>query len=111
MSTSTTAGYMHEPRDDLRCTLCRQRDAFHCEHDTPYRDIYLGIFDPKLPRNIVINTERSKPRTQNDSSRTGGTHMTGKQQQTKLPPPIYMKPMTNKVEEHKQQKKGGCTIL
>lgn len=32
-------------RDDFRCYVCRRKHAFHCEHDTPYRDQMLGTFD------------------------------------------------------------------
>ena len=32
-------------RDDFRCSLCRQKNTFHCEHDTPYRDQLLGTYD------------------------------------------------------------------
>lgn len=34
-------GGVQTVRDDYRCLMCRQKDVFHCEHDTPYRDRFL----------------------------------------------------------------------
>ncbi|CAF1350926.1 unnamed protein product [Rotaria magnacalcarata] len=56
----TTTGSIDEWRGDSRCGICRQKGIFKCEHDTPYRDLYLGVFDPKTPRNMLINDEKTK---------------------------------------------------
>ena len=50
-------------RDDFRCGLCRQKNAFHCEHDTPYRDQYLGVYDPSNPQSMPVNNRRAKSET------------------------------------------------
>lgn len=71
----------HTPvRVDLRCALCQQKSAFVCEHDTPYRDQYLGIFDSNAPRDILINRQGSKnePKTHDNSISNGGMN-TGRQ--------------------------------
>ena len=47
-------------RDDFRCGLCRQKGAFHCEHDTPYRDQYLKIYDETTSGAIPANGRISK---------------------------------------------------
>ena len=38
-------GGMAPVRDDFRCSVCQRKHAFHCEHDTPYRDQILGTYD------------------------------------------------------------------
>lgn len=43
-------------RDDFRCAICRRKRAFQCEHNTPYRDEFLGIDDS-------ISQEESSPIT------------------------------------------------
>ena len=50
-------------RDDFRCSLCRQKSAFHCEHDTPYRDRLLGTYDQEKPVTITTNSRRESHRT------------------------------------------------
>ncbi|CAF1355848.1 unnamed protein product [Rotaria sordida] len=49
-----------ETQRDLRCGICRQKGIFYCEHDTPYRDQYLGTFDATTPRNINIVEGKSR---------------------------------------------------
>jgi hypothetical protein len=70
-----------QTRGDFRCAVCRDKACFHCEHDTPYRDIYLGTYDDTTPRNYVINTERSKSEHKmhpNHAKHNSGSH-TGRQ--------------------------------
>jgi len=45
-------------RDDFRCSLCRRKNAFHCEHDTPYRDQLLGSYDQEKPYMGSKNSRR-----------------------------------------------------
>jgi hypothetical protein len=45
-------------RSDYRCSICRQKSAFHCEHNTPYRDQFLDTYG------------QEKPYDQRDSQRT-----------------------------------------
>lgn len=47
-------------RDDFRCAVCRRKSAFHCEHDTPYRDELLGTYDsfPQERRSQITATRR-----------------------------------------------------
>lgn len=67
-----------QDRTDFRCGLCRQKGAFHCEHDTPYRDQYLASYDSNTPRTSVgSNNRRSKSETRtstitNHSVNNGG---------------------------------------
>ncbi|CAF0942807.1 unnamed protein product [Rotaria sp. Silwood1] len=110
---TTTASYS-DTREDFRCGLCRQKGAFHCEHDTPYRDIYLGTYDPKALRDIVIKTEKPKNETRMHHNLTSnGTHSnTGDQyqqsRQLKNTIPANRSP-TKKIEQN--QKSKSCTIL
>ena len=50
-------------RDDFRCSICRQKNAFHCEHDTPYRDQLLGLSDQANFRITTGNSRRHSQRT------------------------------------------------
>jgi hypothetical protein len=45
-------------RDDFRCSLCRQKNVFHCEHDTPYRDQLLGMYGQEKPHMTSANSRR-----------------------------------------------------
>ena len=47
---ATLSGSTQE-RSDLRCSLCRQKNAFHCEHNTPYRDQFLDGYGQEKPHN------------------------------------------------------------
>jgi hypothetical protein len=49
-------------RDDFRCSLCRQKNAFHCEHDTPYRDQLLGSYYQEKPYMGSKNSRRDPHR-------------------------------------------------
>jgi len=31
-------------RSDYRCSICRQKNVFNCEHNTPYRDQFLDTY-------------------------------------------------------------------
>ncbi|CAF3463041.1 unnamed protein product [Rotaria socialis] len=117
----TTTGSIHELRENNRCGICRQKGIFHCEHDTPYRDIYLGVFDPTAPRNILINTEKPKVSrgAQNNSASHGGENAnqpanlnaTGQLHHGKKSrkPVATKKAPANTSEQNKEKK--GCTIL
>ena len=68
-------------RDDFRCSLCRQKNAFHCEHDTPYRDHILGTY------NQVGGTSRRDQHRQgshvtNSASSYNARHKTSAEYQT-----------------------------
>ena len=54
-------------RDDFRCSLCRQKNAFHCEHDTPYRDQLLGSYDQEKPH-MGSKNSRSDPHRKHSSN-------------------------------------------
>jgi len=45
-------------RDDFRCSLCRQKNTFHCEHDTPYRDQLLGTYEQEKSYMMSRNSRR-----------------------------------------------------
>ncbi|CAF2510389.1 unnamed protein product [Rotaria sp. Silwood2] len=110
---TTNASYS-DARGDFRCGLCRQKGAFHCEHDTPYRDIYLGTFDPNLLRNISINAEKPKNGTRMHNNLTsnsmhsnaGAQYQQGKRLNNTSPP------NKNTMKQTEQDKKSkSCTIL
>lgn len=65
-----------QTRNDFRCGLCRQKNAFHCEHDTPYRDQYLGGYDSNTPRASLESSRRSRSenRKTDHSIHNDGTH-------------------------------------
>ncbi len=48
-------------RDDFRCSLCQRKNAFHCEHDTPYRDQLLGTHD-QAQSSMSSTTDRRESR-------------------------------------------------
>ncbi|CAF3364411.1 unnamed protein product [Rotaria socialis] len=50
-------------RDDFRCSLCQQKNTFHCEHDTPYRDQLLGSYDSSKPHSVSSISRRELQRT------------------------------------------------
>jgi hypothetical protein len=64
-----------QTRGDFRCALCRDKGCFHCEHDTPYRDQYLGTYDANTPANHRMNTRRAKS---NDKMHNNSTHNSGR---------------------------------
>ncbi|CAF1590216.1 unnamed protein product, partial [Didymodactylos carnosus] len=65
-------------REDFRCALCRQKNVFHCEHDTKYRDQILGTYDPSIPSSTQsdqLASHRALERqrhTRNNSSKNNG---------------------------------------
>jgi hypothetical protein len=59
-------------RDDFRCFVCRNKEVFHCEHDTPYRDQYLGTFNANSPRNTLIIRPRTTSESKNVNSKSNG---------------------------------------
>jgi len=63
-----------QPRTDFRCGICQRKDAFHCEHATPYRDQYLIMKDSNIPRNSFITSRspRNGAGTSNTSISNGG---------------------------------------
>jgi uncharacterized cupredoxin-like copper-binding protein len=48
-----------QTRGDFRCGICQQKNVFHCEHDTPYRDQYLGTNDPNTSRTHMNSSRQS----------------------------------------------------
>ena len=66
-------------RYDFRCNLCRIKNVFHCEHDTPYRDQFLGLQDENTSGPNSVNNQKTKT-TQNNG-------VNQKQQQQQQPPP------------------------
>ncbi|CAF0925973.1 unnamed protein product [Rotaria sordida] len=109
-----TTNANHFDREDFRCGVCRQKGAFHCEHDTPYRDIYLGTFDPKELRNIVINTEKPKNRSKTyDNSTSNGinsnTNVQYQQSKQFKTTSTTNQNATKNIEQDKKSK--SCTIL
>ena len=49
-----------QTRSDFRCVLCQRKNVFHCEHDTPYRDRYLGAYDINSSQNHNNRSRKSK---------------------------------------------------
>ncbi len=63
----------HQTRTDFRCLLCRRKNAFHCEHDTPYRDRYLGTYtDPSQNHNHHRRKSKNENSIHSNSINTGG---------------------------------------
>lgn len=126
-------------RDDFRCSLCRQKNAFHCEHDTPYRDQLIGSYDPEKPRVEPI-TNRKEPKrisvpkvssskkkrrhtnpvqqsssnfhSSSNNSWDNGSH-TNRTRKLERTPVSYAYTNSNQRHPKNEQKKksGGCTIL
>ncbi len=63
-----------QTRTDFRCVLCRRMNAFHCEHDTPYRDRYLGTYiDPSENHNHHRRKSMNENSIHSNSINTGGS--------------------------------------
>jgi hypothetical protein len=60
-------------RDDFRCSLCRQKSAFHCEHDTPYRDQILGTYDQEEQYVRTTNSGKASHRTGSHNNKNSTT--------------------------------------
>lgn len=63
-----TYSTMAAVRDDFRCSLCRQKNTFHCEHDTPYRDQLLGTYDQEKGYHIQSHKPRVSDQRQRQSA-------------------------------------------
>jgi hypothetical protein len=65
-------------RDDFRCSLCQRKNAFHCEHDTPYRDQLLGTHD-QAQTYMTSTTNRRESRRKdffnNNTNSTSNIHI------------------------------------
>ena len=113
-------------RDDFRCSICRQKSAFHCEHDTPCRDRLLGVYDAERFRFVTTNSRRNSQRKVSSKSKSGnekypninhGTHINSNmstqsqnyQQPTNRPLPNANTNIPSKQNERKKGK--SCTIL
>lgn len=57
-------------RDDFRCAVCQRKHAFHCEHDTPYRDQILGTYDRGQSQPRSSNSRRATQRTSTTTTTT-----------------------------------------
>lgn len=57
-------------REDLRCGICRQKKIFVCEHDTPYRDQFLGMFNARTPRDHQIAEPNLEKKNKTNNSQT-----------------------------------------
>jgi hypothetical protein len=119
-------------RDDFRCSLCRQKNTFHCEHDTPYRDQLLGTYDQEKPHIATTNSRRTSQRigshnnnSNNHSTRNNDMHNahTGRNansnsdarhQQGKRPDnnPVLITNANGSTGTYEQKKKNkSCVIL
>lgn len=113
-------------RDDFRCSLCRQKNTFHCEHDTPYRDQLLGTYEQEKPSTISTHGRRESHRSRSQENKyhnssnnhtmqnTHNGHPNGDPRYLQSNRPVnvtspnqYQYPKTT---EDKKQKKG-CIIL
>lgn len=115
-------------RDDFRCEPCRQKNAFHCEHDTPYRDQLLGTYDQDKSQFVPANSRRETQRMNSSKKNSAGnqTRPTANRQSTKqnngAQNPPARRPMSddpfmnpnynaNYQKPQKEKKSKGCTIL
>lgn len=54
-------------RTDFRCAICRRKNTFHCEHDTPIRDQFLGA-NEQLSNNDVYRSSLRQTNQQAETS-------------------------------------------
>jgi hypothetical protein len=66
-------------RDDFRCGVCRQKNVFHCEHDTPYRDRYLGAYEQEKPYMASTNSQRESHHSGSHNNKNHSTNSNGTQ--------------------------------
>jgi len=85
-------------RDDFRCSLCQRKNAFHCEHDTPYRDQLLGTYDQEKPRMSASNSRRESHRT---SSHIHNNNLSNHNTQQKITTEKMLARHINTVENQK----------
>jgi hypothetical protein len=100
-------------RYDFRCNICRQKSVFHCEHDTPYRDQYLGISDENTSGPSLINSQRLKNETKTienngiNQKRQGKSNAAGDHAHNQQD-----KKHENKIDANPENKPTkSCTIL
>lgn len=115
-------------RNDFRCEVCRQKSVFHCEHDTPYRDQYLGTSEENFSRRTPNSSRRSvdtnrtsktdnRPMNTNndrtgkmDTNRSTNGRVGGVQyQQGQRPNPAQTNPPVKAQEQNSKSK--SCVIL
>ncbi|CAF0944402.1 unnamed protein product [Adineta steineri] len=51
-------------QEDFRCAICRQKNVFHCEHNTPYRDQFRDTYVPERLHMMSTTNQREIQRTQ-----------------------------------------------
>jgi hypothetical protein len=117
-------------RDDFRCSLCQRKNAFHCEHDTPYRDQLLGTYDQEKPRMSASNSRRESHRTSSHihnnnlsnhntqqkvttGKNAGAPYQHGRKSETSTVSHTNTNPNSSDyVKTHEQKKKNkSCVIL
>jgi hypothetical protein len=68
-------------RGDFRCGVCQRKNAFHCEHETPYRDKYLDFDTDERSQTNRTNDQQDtkKIAKENDSTLNHEQSSTNKQ--------------------------------
>ena len=101
-------------RNDFRCAVCRQKNAFHCEHDTPYRDQYLGTYEYPSPNRKRRATEQ-QVNSQTRSHSNGQSHSANgyNRQHQEYNGQMSSKPTTTGSSKTSQptKKSSSCAIL
>ena len=107
-------------RDDYRCLICRQKDAFHCEHDTPYRDRFLD--DKGRERRQSNNDTGPKPNPSNQraqqnlttNTKTATSNPAGARQattRTQQPTAVANRNTPTNQKPNDPKKTKSCVIL
>lgn len=92
-------------RDDYRCHMCRQQNAFRCEHDTRYRDQFLDNFGQEN-RSTPAKTSLETYNAANQD------RMNDRKRPPQARPTAYNAPNNNStnIQKTKTKKKKRCTI-
>ncbi|CAF1277652.1 unnamed protein product [Adineta ricciae] len=92
-------------RDDYRCSICRQQNAFRCEHDTRYRDQFLDNFGQE--------NRSAAAKTSLDAYNAANQDRMNDRRRTPPARPVASNGISNRstIPQKTKTKKKKCTIL
>ncbi|CAF1459816.1 unnamed protein product [Adineta ricciae] len=98
--------YSSHMRTDFRCAICQRKNVFHCEHDTPHRDRFLGADIPETSRSFKMD-DHIHIHENNTRQRVGSHTSTRHNQVSTYNTNTYQSSQTYQTN----QKSKACVIL
>ncbi|UJR09231.1 hypothetical protein I4U23_013478 [Adineta vaga] len=105
--------HYQQMRTDFRCAICQRKNVFHCEHDTPHRDRFLGADVPETfrmddnPRRLS-KTGNQIHNNENDTRQRVGSHTSARYHQEQR---SDMNGYKSSQTHQTNQKSKSCVIL